>query len=156
MKRARYLNGDKWSDLGPDQRDLGPLLAVGLLVMFLLMAPFAAIATWRPEYAQLSDQERQWFRTQRVPGKGYTCCSEADGAQAQEDISGEHYRVRFTARRHPSIDMTQFVEEDSGWMDVPDEAVIREPNKHGSPVVWYYWKAGATLTIRCYAPGPGL
>ena len=39
MTRARYLNGDKWCDLGPDQRDLGPLLVVGLLVMCILMAP---------------------------------------------------------------------------------------------------------------------
>lgn len=34
--RARYLNGDRWADLGPDQRDLGPVLAFGLLVMCFL------------------------------------------------------------------------------------------------------------------------
>jgi hypothetical protein len=44
MKRALYLNGDRWADLGPDQRDLGPLLAIGLFVMFFLAAPFAALA----------------------------------------------------------------------------------------------------------------
>lgn len=100
----------------------------------------------------MSDADRDWFRSQRVPGKGYSCCSEADGAQAQEDIRGEHYRVRFTARRYAD---GSFEDEDSGWVDVPDDAVIREPNRHGVPVVWYHW-VGLVLKIRCYAPGAGL
>ena len=140
-------------------------LVLSAAVCAATLALLPAAATWKPEYAQLSDQQRQWFRSQRVPGRSYSCCSEADGAQAQENIVGGGYRVRFTARRSASTDPTQVTEEDSGWMDVPAEAVIHEPNLHGLPVVWYWWKperslAGApssfTLTIRCYAPGAGL
>jgi hypothetical protein len=38
---------------------------------------------------------------------------------------------------------------------VPDEVVIRGPNKIGRPVVWTYWENG-TLHIRCFAPGGGV
>jgi hypothetical protein len=122
------------------------------LLILLALVSSAANVTWKPEYAQLSNQERQWFKDQKNPKTQVPCCSEADGAQAQEDISNGHYRVRFVART-----FTSAPDVDSGWMDVPDEAVIQEPNRHGSPVVWYYWKQGSNspllLMIRCYAPG---
>ncbi len=48
MKRARYLNGDRWADLGvywgEGGSELGPILVIGLCVMSFLMAPFAAMA----------------------------------------------------------------------------------------------------------------
>src|SRR5271167_766227 len=84
---------------------------------------------WRPEYAQLSPAERQWFYNQQVPGgpsKGTRCCSISDGTYAQEDIRDGHYWVNF----HYRPDQGGFddggtpVEMESGWMEVPDEAVI--------------------------------
>ena len=35
---------------------------------------------------------------------------------------------------------------------VPDDVVIKDPNKVGHPVVWIYFEQGA-IKIRCYAPG---
>jgi hypothetical protein len=125
--------------------------------MVLLFSLVSAMATWRPEYAQMDPQDREWFRSQRNPTTNVPCCNEADGAKAQEDIIDGHYRARFTARKYPAStsDPLAFEEVDSGWMDVPDDTVIKQANRHGAPVVWWWWKDGL-LSIRCYAPGAGL
>ena len=70
------------------------------------------------------------------------CCTEADGNEAQEDIRDGHYWTTW-----PAVAPV--------WYPVPDEVVIRGPNKIGRPVVWTYWENG-TLHIRCYAPGGGV
>jgi hypothetical protein len=85
---------------------------------------------------------KQWF-DQLKSGKG-PCCSDADGT-ALSDVDWEtkdgHYRVRIENR----------------WWDVPDEAVIKEPNRAGPTMVWpiYYRSMGAPLRldIRCFMPG---
>jgi hypothetical protein len=38
---------------------------------------------------------------------------------------------------------------------VPDELVIRTPNKHGKPTVWW-GKSNGQVFIRCYAVGAGI
>lgn len=118
------------------------------LLMSLLVSSFMS-ATWKPEYAQLSPEMRQWYRDQKNPHTKVPCCSEADGVQAREDIRGEHYWVRFEARGI-----------DSDWMQVPDEAVIKGANRNGAPIVWYYFDNGmqtlANLRVRCFIPGAGL
>jgi|SRR5215471_15879601 len=83
-----------------------------------------------------------WFESLHS-GKG-PCCSDADGT-ALSDVDWEgrdgHYRVRIEGQ----------------WWDVPDEAVIKEPNRAGRTMVWpiYYRALGAPLRvdIRCFMPG---
>lgn len=83
-----------------------------------------------------------WFESLRS-GKG-PCCSDADG-RALSDVDWEtkdgHYRVRI----------------EGAWWDVPDEAVITEPNRAGRTMVWpvYYSPMGGPLRIeiRCFMPG---
>jgi hypothetical protein len=41
------------------------------------------------------------------------------------------------------------------WYPVPDEVVIKDPNKVGHPVVWIYYEQGE-VKIRCFAPGGGV
>ena len=85
---------------------------------------------------------KDWFDSLRS-GKG-PCCSDADGT-ALSDIDWEtkdgHYRVRIEGQ----------------WWDVPDEAVIREPNRAGRTMVWpiYYGSRNETIRvdIRCFMPG---
>ena len=48
-----------------------------------------------------------------------------------------HYRVRV----------------DGGWVDVPDEAVISEPNRMGRTMVWPIRDGVGGLYIRCFMPG---
>jgi len=85
---------------------------------------------------------KEWFDSLRS-SKG-PCCSDADGT-ALSDIDWEtkdgHYRVRIEGK----------------WWDVPDEAVIREPNRAGRTMVWpvYYGSRNETIRvdIRCFMPG---
>jgi len=38
------------------------------------------------------------------------------------------------------------------WIDVPDEAVVIEPNRVGRTMVWPYFINGRPI-IRCFMPG---
>jgi hypothetical protein len=86
----------------------------------------------------------EWFE-RLASGKGL-CCSFADGYMVEDadwDTKNGHYRVRVPKALN-SKDMV--------WIDVPDEAVITEPNKAGRTMVWPLYIYGA-LSIRCFMPG---
>jgi hypothetical protein len=116
---------------------LRKLLAIG--VAAALLAPLAS----GPGYARDPDGRyansplKQWFDSLRS-GKG-PCCSDADGS-AVSDVDWEskdgHYRVRL----------------DGEWLDVPDEAVITEPNRVGRTMVWPI-RGYLGVSIRCFMPG---
>jgi hypothetical protein len=85
---------------------------------------------------------KEWFDSLHS-GKG-PCCSDADGTALSDvdwDAKDGHYRVRIEGQ----------------WWDVPDEAVIREPNRAGRTMVWpiYYQVTNSPLRveIRCFMPG---
>jgi hypothetical protein len=114
--------------------------------MFFLLA---TAATWFAHPALARDDGRfadsplkLWF-DQLSSGKGL-CCSFADG-QAIADIDwdtqrdGDHvqYRVRLNGE----------------WIVVPDDAVVKEPNKYGRAVVWPYKDPDGKTQIRCFMPG---
>ena len=47
---------------------------------------------------------------------------------------------------------------DGVWADVPDEAVVTEPNRDGRTLVWYYnsWTGHSGIpgkVIKCFMPG---
>ncbi len=76
--------------------------------------------------------------TTLASGRGL-CCSIADGeAVADPDWESKegHYRVRL----------------DNEWINVPDDAVITEPNRAGRTMVWPL-RIGAEVSIRCFMPG---
>ncbi len=85
---------------------------------------------------------KSWF--EKLASSKGPCCADADG-QALSDIDWEsrdgHYRVRL----------------DNQWRDVPDAAVITEPNRAGRTMVWpiYHRAVGAIVDveIRCFMPG---
>jgi hypothetical protein len=80
---------------------------------------------------------KPWFDSLKS-GKG-PCCSDADGAVVA-DVDWEskdgHYRVRLEGQ----------------WIDVPDDAVITEPNRAGRTMVWPI-KDALGISIRCFLPG---
>ena len=80
---------------------------------------------------------KPWFDSLKS-GKG-PCCSDADGF-AVSDPDGEskngHYLVRI----------------DNEWVEVPDDAVITEPNRVGRTMVWPI-KGSLGISIRCFMPG---
>jgi hypothetical protein len=131
-------------------------VAIGLLFA-LTFEPSQGRELYPGQYAEVDPATRQWFRDQKSPKSGIPCCSEADGTYAEEDIRDGHYWTRFTWR---FCFAKECQELDSGWMDVPDDVVIHNPNRHGAPVVWWYRASGtdpasAKVRIRCYAPGGG-
>ena len=69
-------------------------------------------------------------------GRDGTALSDVDW-----ETKNEHYRVRI----------------EGNWIDVPDEAVIKEPNRAGVTMVWpiYYRGMGTPvrIEIRCFMPG---
>src|SRR6201987_806027 len=84
-----------------------------------------------------------WFESLHS-SKG-PCCSDAEGT-ALSDVDWEakagHYRVRIEGQ----------------WWNVPDEAVIKEPNCAGRTMVWpiFYYvvtNSPSPVEIRCFMPG---
>src|ERR1700692_3381888 len=82
-----------------------------------------------------------WFETLHS-GKG-PCCADADGTvviDSDWQSKDGHYRV--------------FIEDK--WWDVPNEAVITEPNRDGRTIVWPIrsWQGGnVDIVIRGFMPG---
>jgi hypothetical protein len=107
---------------------------------YVLKSPGAVARDVDGRYA--NSPLHSWFESLHS-GKG-PCCSDADGT-ALSDVDWEakdgHYRVRIEGQ----------------WWDVPDEAVIKEPNRAGRTMVWpvYFRAVDTTLKveIRCFMPG---
>jgi hypothetical protein len=119
-----------------------------ILVVFVVVLLAARVLALHPAAARDLDGRfansplHSWFESLRS-GKG-PCCSDADG-RALSDVDWEakdgHYRVYI----------------DGAWWEVPDDAVIKEPNRAGRTMVWpvYYSPQGGPLRIeiRCFMPG---
>ena len=119
------------------------------IAIYIVLAITVTLAMARDDgrWAQIDPATREWFRSQKVPGGphvGTSCCSEADGVYAEEDIENGQYVVTFEAHGRQIKRMR-----------VPDDRVIREPNRHGRAVVWF-WFENAEPRIRCFIPGAGI
>jgi hypothetical protein len=85
---------------------------------------------------------KQWLHSLRS-GKG-PCCPATDGV-ALADVGWEsrngHYRVRV----------------EGAWWQVPDDAIITEPNLAGRAMVWpiYNWGLDGLerVEVQCFIPG---
>ena len=74
-------------------------------------------------------------------GRGPCCDGPGKDAKYLEsddwESNGGHYRVRLYGK----------------WIDVPDEAVLKEPNKDGRTRVWPIKYFNGQIFIRCFIPG---
>lgn len=110
------------------------------LMLASLFSP--TLARDNGQWKDIDPKVRQWFREQKSRQTGGYCCNESDGTYAEEEIREGHYWTRF--------------EQSNGkWIPVPDHVVIRDPNRNGAPVAWWFLESGI-LQIRCYAPGGGV
>jgi len=112
-------------------------LRISCATFLMVLASPIGYARDRGQFANSTPEMRAWFEGLRS-AKG-PCCSDADGS-AVSDVDWEthdgHYRVRI----------------DGQWVDVPDEAVITEPNRIGRTMVWpIHGYLG--VTVRCFLPG---
>jgi hypothetical protein len=117
-------------------------------IALLMLVASPGMARDNGQFAQIDPETRQWFRSQRSPKTGAICCNEADGVYAEETVRSDQY-------------WTRFPESKGQWMQVPDDVVIKDPNRHGAPVVWWYYEMDPengrrVLKIRCYAVGGGV
>jgi hypothetical protein len=124
---------------------------LGLGCAFLLVAFAGSIvhARDRGQFVNANAELKAWFDGLRS-GKG-PCCSDADGSAIPDsdwESKDGHYRVRV-----PRYSFTvEGQQQELVWVDVPDEAVISEPNRVGRTMVWpIYGYMG--VTIRCFMPG---
>ena len=112
------------------------LQIVGAAVL-LAMASQIVQARDRGQFANAKPEIKAWF--DGLASRKGPCCSDADGSAVSDvdwETSGNHYRVRI----------------DGEWVDVPEEAVITEPNRVGRTMVWPI-RGYLGLTIRCFMPG---
>lgn len=91
----------------------------------------------------MGEENEKWLKGLKNDN-GKACCDGRDGYDAIYDIKDGHYRVLLFSKY---------------WV-VPDDKVIREPNKLGVPMVWYstlYNEPNVpTPQIRCFIPGAGI
>jgi hypothetical protein len=45
---------------------------------------------------------------------------------------------------------------DGQWVEVPDEAIVKGPNKYGQVLVWYTHSPGFAVYVRCMLPAAGM
>jgi hypothetical protein len=88
----------------------------------------------------------KWFESLKS-GKGL-CCNGRDAVHVADpdwQTNNGHYRVR--------IDVSsEMGKVDMEWIDVPDEAVITDPNLSGHTLLWPV-RGYLGVTIRCFMPG---
>src|SRR3979409_1724132 len=114
------------------------MLARTLVVITLVLASFGTQARDNGQYTQVSPDIKRWVEG-LTDGQGRGCCATADGFRPEEvewDTAANSYRVRIEGQ----------------WFTVPDNAVIKESNRIGYAIVWYYVDTGK-LYIRCFLPG---
>lgn len=138
-KRRRSGSATRWRGL---------TRLAGALVLVALAAPIGQ-ARDRGQFANTNADLKAWFDGLRS-GKG-PCCSDADGSALSDsdwDSKDGHYRVRLP--RYGSGLEGQ--PQELVWVDVPEDAVISEPNRVGRTMVWpIYGYMG--VTVRCFMPG---
>lgn len=122
-------------------------LALGIGLLTATIAP--AREQYPGQYAEVDPAQQEWFREQVSPKTGGACCSEADGEMVEEDIRDGQYWIR---SKH-TIDNAKQNKLATEWIQVPDDVVIREPNKFGRAVAWYKYEPAGFLQVRCFAPG---
>lgn len=129
--RARRCT-DRHTGTPRSQRRGGTTLPIACAALLLGLAPQIGHA-----HDHSKPELNRWFDSLKS-GKG-PCCSDADGyavADPDWESKGGRYRVRIEGE----------------WHDVPDDALITEPNRAGRTMVWPIRGWGG-LTIRCFMPG---
>jgi len=112
-------------------------IVFGLSVSMLAASLVGSVAARDLDGRYANSPLKSWF-DHLASGKGL-CCSMADGESVADpdwESKQGHYRVRL----------------ENNWVDVPDDAVITEPNRAGRTMVWPIRYDGQIL-VRCFMPG---
>jgi hypothetical protein len=113
------------------------LILVVMLIFFTIMYVSMAFAHDSSGRVHTTPELNDWFNG-LSSSKGH-CCSNNDGTSIDDDSwesKDGHYIVRINNK----------------WVEVPDEAVLRIPNKAGRTMVWFT-ERDSLIIIRCFIPG---
>ncbi|MBR0716034.1 hypothetical protein [Bradyrhizobium liaoningense] len=132
--------------IGSATRWRGALQLSCAVLMLALATPYGQA---RDDGRYANSPLKEWFDSLRS-GKG-PCCSDADGsAISDSDWESKDGRYRVRVPRYGYLLDGQ--QQELVWVDVPDDAVISEPNRVGRTMVWpIYGYMG--VAIRCFMPG---
>lgn len=86
---------------------------------------------------------KSWF--EHLSSEKGLCCSLADGLVVEDPDW-----MPFSESAKPSVHYR--VRINGPWIDVPDDAVITEPNPVGKAMVWIVM-GDFGMSIRCFMPG---
>ena len=112
-------------------KNRAPRICLGIFFA-IFVAPALAHDPSHPEL-------NNWFN-RLASGRGL-CCALTDGVTVADpdwESREGHYRVRLYGE----------------WIDVPDDALITEPNRAGQTMVWPMLFNGE-ISVRCFMPGSG-
>ena len=141
-------------------RDRGRRHVTAVVKRWILLIGLFGLLTWPAPGRDLDGNYKNsplhdWFE-HLASGKG-RCCSDADGHIVEEadwETKNGHYRVRVP--KAPNS-------KDTIWVEVPDAAVITEPNKAARTMVWPVYEivqglsddeeGYSIVSIRCFMPG---
>jgi hypothetical protein len=125
------------------------LMALAVCVWWMLLSLWPL----RPAHARddgkyANSPLKAWF--DQLASQRGLCCSFADGfSLADVDWDVQCASVA-------GVEQCRYrVRVDGVWLDVPDEAVVTEPNRYGRAVVWPYQDTSGVTQIRCFMPGAG-
>ena len=114
-----------------------------ITVAMFIVACLISYAYPRENGQYANSDIKSWF--DGLASKKGPCCSDADGTALKD--------TDWRATKDGKYQV--FIEEK--WRDVPEEALITEPNKFGRTMVWpiYYRSMGepVRVDIRCFMPG---
>jgi hypothetical protein len=116
----------------------GKMGKYAIVVALLVGLSNSAFARDDGRYA--NDTLKHWF--DNLTSRNGNCCSFADGLSISDvdwDTKDGHYRVLLHGE----------------WINVPNSAVVTEPNRYGPAVVWPYMDTDGNIYIRCFLPGSG-
>lgn len=142
-------------------RDSRPGLFARLCLWTVGVAIVALALLLGMHFARAHDHSRAeldgWFTTLKS-SKG-PCCDRTDTMHLAEidwvtqNKPGSHFRVKVPATKEGfAAAMEGGDVAEMTWIDVPDDALVEEPNKAGHALVWPLYGYGG-LTIRCFMPG---
>ena len=112
-------------------------------VVLVLMLGSMQVGIARDDGRYANSPLRAWF--ERLSSARGLCCKYADGSVIKDpdwkmvsDAAGVHIHYKVRINRV--------------WIDVPDDAVISEPNLAGYAMVWTV-TGDFGMSIRCFMPG---
>jgi hypothetical protein len=110
---------------------------VALVALAVLASGAVSQARDYGQYGNVPRGIKAWIEN-LTDHRGIPCCATADGTVPDVwEMGASHYRVKIYGE----------------WLDVPDAAVIKAPNRLGHAVVWID-SSEDVMGVRCFLPGP--